>query len=141
MSWDDIFLNIASMLSTKSKYNGSHIGCVLVKDKRILSIGINGYASSVDDSFFNNLPREDRLKYAIHAEENALLNAAKFGTVVEGATAYVTHHPCASCASKLRQSGISEIVYRDDETMTEDFRKFWIDKNIEMLGVDIRGVK
>ena len=94
-----------------SKDPSTKVGCVIAdQDFRILSTGYNGFATGIKDLSERLEDRETKLKLTIHAEENALLFAR--GPVV-GATCYVTHPPCASCAAKLIQAGIRHIITTD----------------------------
>ena len=99
-----------------------HIGAVIVKDKRILTTGYNGAPSGVESCAEKgeclrkklNIPSGTRheLCYAVHAEQNAIAQAAKLGISVEGATLYCTHQPCVICAKMIINSGISKVVFK-----------------------------
>lgn len=108
--WDWRFIDLAENVSTWSKDPNRKVGCVLVQGKRDISKGYNGFPESLSDSLerFTNPAFKDRV--IIHAEWNAVINAARFGVPVEGATAYVTYHPCARCASILIQAGVKKII-------------------------------
>lgn len=108
--WDLRFLRIAHEVSTWSKDPGTKVGCVIVNDRRILSTGYNGFPKSISDSLDRYRNREYKLSITIHAESNAILNAAKNGTKVDGATLYVTFPPCSQCASAIVQAGITRVV-------------------------------
>lgn len=103
--WDERFSELAALVATWSKDPSTKVGAVIVDQKnRIVSIGFNGYPHGIincDDE------RDERLRKTIHAEENALLFA---GRDVEGFTIYVTHPPCARCAAKIIQMGITRVV-------------------------------
>jgi len=109
-NWDRRFLRIAEEVKTWSKDPGTKVGCVLVNDRRILSTGYNGFPSSISDDIERYANREYKLRVTIHAESNAILNAAKNGTRVEGSTLYVTFPPCSQCASAVIQAGISKVI-------------------------------
>ena len=99
------------------------VGAVIVKDKRILTTGYNGASSGIMSCKDKgeclrkklNIPSGTRaeLCYAVHAEQNAIVQAAKLGVSVEGATIYVTHQPCSICAKMIINSGIKRIVYKE----------------------------
>ena len=108
--WDRRFLRIAEEVRQWSKDPGTKVGCVLVKDRRILSTGYNGFPPSISDDLSRYSDREFKLRITIHAEKNAILNAAKNGTKVEDSTLYVTFPPCSQCASAVIQAGISHVV-------------------------------
>ena len=111
--WHNRFMKIAHEVADWSKDPSTKVGCVIVdSEKRIISVGYNGFPRGVDD-------HEDRLndrsvKYLMvqHAEANAITNAASInaGERLKGATAYVTHHPCSNCAGLLIQAGVNNIV-------------------------------
>jgi len=98
------------MVKNWSKDPVKKVGCVLAKDKRDISKGYNGFPSGLSDNLHRLSNPDFKGRVIIHAETNAILNAAKFGVCTEGCTAYVTFHPCASCASQLIQAGVSKIV-------------------------------
>lgn len=104
--WDTRFIDLAKLVAGWSKDPSTQVGAVIVdKDKRIVSTGFNGFPQGVDDE---STEREIKLLRTIHAEENALLFARRD---VTGMTVYVTRPPCARCAAKLIQSGVSRVVY------------------------------
>jgi dCMP deaminase len=104
--WDTRFIDLAKLVASWSKDPSTQVGAVIVdKDKRIVSTGFNGFPQGVDDE---STEREIKLLRTIHAEENALLFARRD---VTGMTVYVTRPPCARCAAKLIQSGVSRVVY------------------------------
>jgi dCMP deaminase len=86
---------------------------VLVKDRRIISSGYNGLPASLSDSLDRYSNRDFKLATIIHAEKNSIFNAAKNGSSSEGATAYVTLHPCSQCASALIQAGVEKVICPD----------------------------
>ena len=96
-----------------SKDPSTKCGCVLVKDRRIISTGYNGLPASLSDSFDRYSDRDFKLATIIHAEKNAIFNAAKNGSSSEGATAYVTWPPCSQCASALIQAGVEKVICPD----------------------------
>ena len=107
-SWESYFRDIVLCTSTRSSCHRLHVGCILVKDNRIISQGYNG--------FLSNHPHEsvvinDHEIATIHAEQNALIYAVKNHTSVEGATLYVTLSPCLSCARIILTMGIKRVVY------------------------------
>lgn len=112
--WDKRFFKIAEEVSTWSKDPGTKVGCVLVDDnKRILSTGYNGFPAGFNDSLIESMSRDKKLAFTIHAEVNAIINAAKNGVNIEGSTAYVTFHPCTNCISALINAGITIIFCPD----------------------------
>ena len=99
-----------------------HIGAVIVRDKRILTTGYNGAPSGVKSCTekkeclrrIKEIPSGtcQEICYAVHAEQNAICQAAKLGISVQGATLYCTHQPCVICAKMIINSGISKVIYK-----------------------------
>lgn len=127
-SWEEYFLEIAKEVSKRStclRYQG---GCLIVKDRRIISTGYNGQPSGTEHCINVGCIREkNRLldgemeEYCrgIHAEANAIVQAAKYGVSVEGAVVYSTHKPCFSCVKVLINSGIKEVNFEIDNSSNE----------------------
>ena len=113
----DIFMELAVNLAGKSHCIKQHVGAVLTKDTRIISIGYNGPPSGThncDEEWpETGCSRDSKggCSLAIHAEQNALLYAVKNNTSVEGATLYVTLSPCLACARIIYTMGIKKVVY------------------------------
>jgi dCMP deaminase len=108
--WDERFIRIAHEVASWSKDPGTTVGAVLVQDKRILATGYNGFPSGIDDNLSRYVDREVKLAYTVHAEVNALLNAAKNGARTEGSFLYTTFHPCVNCAASVIQGGIKRVI-------------------------------
>lgn len=121
--WDSRFIDMAKLVSGWSSCHrdGRQVGAVIVKDKRILTTGYNGAPSGVFNCRDKGVCMRDEkgiksgtcqeLCYAVHAEQNAIIQAAKMGISVDGATIYVTHQPCSICTKMIINSGIKRIVY------------------------------
>jgi len=119
-TWDEYFLDIARLVATRSTCLRRQVGAVLVKDKRILATGYNGPPSGLSHCLDVGCLREKmgipsgerhELCRGLHAEQNAILQAAFHGISIKGATLYCTHHPCIICSKMLINAGISKIVY------------------------------
>jgi len=115
--FDDIYMELAVNLAKRSHCIKRHVGAVLTKDTRIISIGYNGPPSGThncDEEWPEvGCPRDSKggCSLAIHAEQNAILYAVKNKTSVEGATLYVTLSPCLACARIIYSMGISKVIY------------------------------
>ena len=120
--WDRRFLRIAEEVQSWSKDPSTKCGCVLVKNRRILSTGYNGLPANLSDSLDRYQNREFKLATIIHAEKNAIFNAAKNGSTTEGSTAYVTWPPCSQCASALIQAGITKVVCPNPKSAPDRWR-------------------
>ena len=119
-SWDDYFLEIANLVATRSTCLRRKVGAVIVKDKRILATGYNGAPQGLPHCLDIgclreklNIPRGERheLCRGIHAEQNAIIQAATSGTNIEGSILYSTHFPCSLCMKMIINSGIRKIFY------------------------------
>lgn len=127
--WDRRFLRIAEEVRLWSKDPGTKVGCVLVNERRIISTGYNGFPQTISDDLERYIDREYKLSVTVHAEKNAILNAAKNGTKVEGSTLYVTFPPCSQCASAVIQAGVAKVVCPDPATAPERWRSNFIAAN------------
>jgi dCMP deaminase len=116
-AFDDIFMELAVNLAKRSHCVKRHVGAVLTKDTRIISIGYNGPPSGThncDEEFPEvGCPRDSKggCSLALHAEQNAILYAVKNKTSVDGATLYVTLSPCLACARIIYTMGINKVIY------------------------------
>ena len=110
--WDSYFMKIAFAVSERSTWDRAFVGCVLVIDKRILTTGFNGSpAGQSHCDEIGHLLVDGHCVRTIHAETNAIIQAALHGVSTKGATCYVTHLPCIHCTKALINAGISRIVY------------------------------
>ena len=127
--WDRRFLRIAEEVRLWSKDPGTKVGCVLVNERRIISTGYNGFPQTISDDLERYIDRDFKLSITVHAEKNAILNAAKNGTKVEGSTLYVTFPPCSQCASAVIQAGVAKVVCPDPASAPERWRNNFIAAN------------
>lgn len=123
--WDLRFMNLAETVAEWSScfQPNRHVGAVVVKDKRILTTGYNGASSNIESCAERGecLRRKRNIAsgtmqevcYAVHAEQNAIIQAAKLGISLEGATMYVTHQPCVICTRMILNSGIKKVIYKN----------------------------
>ncbi len=123
--WDDRFMQMADVIASwASCYKANRkIGAVIVKNKRIMTTGYNGAPAGVKTCVERGECLREKLGiasgtkheicYATHAEQNAIIQAAKLGVSIDGATLYCTHQPCVICAKMIINSGIKRIVYRE----------------------------
>ena len=137
--WDNRFMEVADLVASWSScfQENRQVGAVIALNKRILTTGYNGASSGVKSCKERGvcLRRElgipsgtrHEVCYATHAEQNAIIQAARLGLSVDGATLYCTHQPCVICAKMIINSGIKRIVYR--EGYPDEF-------NLNVLGED-----
>lgn len=121
--WDERFIELAFQIAEWSScYKPERkVGAVIVRNKRILTTGYNGAPAGMDSCMEREVCMRNELGirsgerhelcYAIHAEQNAIIQAAKLGVSIDGATIYCTHQPCAICAKMIINAGIERIVY------------------------------
>ena len=119
-AWDNYFLDIADLVSRRSTCLRRRVGAVLVRDKRILATGYNGAPRGIAHCLDVGCLREElgvpsgerhELCRAIHAEQNAIIQAALHGISIEGATLYCTHQPCILCAKMMINAQVKKVVY------------------------------
>tara|TARA_B100001093_G_scaffold484687_1_gene518352 strand:+ start:294 stop:737 length:444 start_codon:yes stop_codon:yes gene_type:complete len=111
IDWDTYFMSIAFLIASRSNCDRLHVGCVLVKDTRIISVGYNGFLSKVPHKSY---VRDGHEMATVHSEQNAISDCARRGVNCADATAYITHYPCINCFKILIASGIKNILYHDD---------------------------
>ncbi len=133
-SWDEYFMEIAHVIAKRSNCSRRHVAAVIVKERYILSTGYNGTPHGVRNCFDGGCPRcaghaksgthlDECL--CVHAEQNAICQAALYGIAVEGATIYVTISPCLTCAKLIINAGIKEVVYGGDYAFQDEVKKMF----------------
>ena len=111
LDWDRYFMSIAILGSTRSTCNRLKVGCVVVKNNRLVSMGYNGF---LPNSKHVSRIRDNHEQSTVHAEQNAISDAASRGVSVNNCTAYITHYPCINCFKILVAAGIKNIIYLND---------------------------
>lgn len=124
LNWDEYFMSIALLASCRSPCSRLHVGSVIVKENRLISMGYNGYISGAPHV---SRVTNDHEQSIIHSEINAITDCAKRGTSLNDAKIYVTHYPCINCFRSIAASNIKEIVYLND---------YKNDPIIELLAMD-----
>ena len=110
-SWLEYFKQIVTVTATRSPCERLQVGCLLVKDNRIISQGYNGF---LPDCPHKSIIRDNHEQATVHAEQNAIADCAKRGVPCLDSIAYITHYPCIICCRILLASGIKEIKYIED---------------------------
>jgi dCMP deaminase len=130
-TWEEYFMEITRLVSSRSTCRRRRVGAVLVKDKRILASGYNGAPSGLPHCLdvgclreLNRIPSGERheLCRGLHAEQNVIIQAARHGIPIQGATLYCTTMPCNICAKMIINAGISTVYFEegyDDELSRE----------------------
>jgi dCMP deaminase len=111
IDWDDYFISTALLISCRSSCERLHVGCVLVKNNRIISAGYNGFISGAPH---NSIVVNNHEQATVHAEMNAISDCAMRGVNTNDAIAYITHYPCINCFKILISAGIKTIKYLND---------------------------
>jgi dCMP deaminase len=122
-SWDEYFMTITGVVASRSTCLRRQVGSVIVRDNRILSTGYNGAPAGLRHCLEVGCLRQRRgipsgerheLCRGLHAEQNALIQAAVYGIAIQGACFYVTHQPCVLCAKMMANAGIKKVVFAGD---------------------------
>jgi dCMP deaminase len=133
-SWDEYFMATAILMATRSNCERLHVGCVLVaageRKNRLVAAGYNGYLPGTPHV---SRVRDGHEQATVHAEQNAVADAARRGSPLAGCTAYLTHYPCVNCAKMLAAAGIAEVKYRADYRNDPLVAKLMADAGVAML--------
>lgn len=144
-SWDEYFMNIAKIVSSRANCIKRKIGAVIVKDKRVISTGYNGTPRGVKNCYEGGCPRCNSFTesgknlescFCSHAEENAIVQAAYHGVSVKGGVLYTTYSPCLYCSKMIINAGIVEVVYNEQYPLAEDALEL-----LKAAGVKIRAMR
>ncbi len=129
--WEEYFMNIADQVATRSTCDRKFVGAVIVKDKTILSTGYNGSIRGIEHcDEIGHLMENDHCVATVHAEANAIIQAAKNGVKIDGSEIYITASPCWHCFKLIANSGIKKIYYKEfyrDERIKEYAEKAGIE--------------
>lgn len=121
-SWDEYFMGLANQVAERTTCLRRGVGAIIVKDRRILATGYNGVPTGLAHCAETGCLRQQlgvpsgqrhEICRGLHAEQNAIVQAARFGTDIDGATIYINTQPCVVCAKMLINSGITEVVYQN----------------------------
>lgn len=124
--WDERWMAIAKLVATPlfSKDRSRQVAAVVVtQDNELVTIGWNGFARGIDDNVECRHERPEKYEWTVHAEENALLNAARRGIATRGCKVYLPWYPCHKCANSMVQAGISEIITIEPDWNDPTFAK------------------
>jgi len=118
-SWQAYFTTLVQHVSTRSPCNRLKVGCLIVRDNRIISQGYNGFLPGLPHT---SVVVDNHEIATIHAEQNALTDCAKRGVSCDKSVAYITHYPCLNCAKLLYSAGIKDIYYIEDYKNSSQLR-------------------
>jgi len=110
-TWEEYFKDLTLLAATRSSCQRLHVGCILVRENRIIAQGYNGYLPGAEHK---QIMRNGHEMGTVHAEQNAIADCAQRGVSCKDSTAYITHYPCVNCMKILCAAGISEIKYIDN---------------------------
>jgi dCMP deaminase len=135
-TWDDYFIKIALAVAERSTCDRAHVGAVLVRDKRILTTGFNGSPAGLPHcDYAGHLLVDGHCVRTIHAETNAIIQAALHGVSTKDATCYVTHFPCINCTKSLINAGVTRIVYLNNYRVDKNAQDFCAGAGVEVTSV------
>jgi dCMP deaminase len=139
-SWTEYYIGLLPAIASKSKDPSTKVGCVIVgPNNNVISTGFNGFPKRVQDNpveFAHRYERPAKYTFTVHAEVNAVANAAAHGIATQGATAYISWPPCAECAKVLIQAGIARIVFdkrNPDDRISNHRSGYTCDPNAPIL--------
>lgn len=145
-SWDKYFLEICKTVANRSTCDRGKVGAVIVKNKHILSTGYAGspkglpHCDEIGHEFKDVTHEDGRISQhcvrTVHAEQNAICQAACFGVAVEGSTIYCTMTPCYTCAKMIINSGIKRVVAENDYHAGDDTKRVFKEANIQFEIID-----
>lgn len=131
VDWDEYFMNIARVVASRSTCERKFVGAVIVRDKTILSTGYNGSIRKLEHCMeVGHMMENDHCVATIHAEANAIIQAAKNGVCIDGGTIYTTASPCWPCFKLIANAGLKRICYGEfyrDERIFDIARKLEIE--------------
>ena len=133
-SWDTYFMATALLIASRSNCERLRVGCVIVSSgvqkNRIIAAGYNGFLPGAPH---NSRVRDGHEQATVHAEQNAICDAARRGVSLEGATAYITHFPCINCAKIISAAGIRSIKYHSDYRNDELVREILAESKVRLF--------
>ncbi len=139
-TWDAYFMRLASVAATRSNCIKRHIGAIITQDQRLISTGYNGTPKGIKNCFEGGCPRCMGMAdsgsalgecLCVHAEENAILQAACHGISIKGSTLYTTFCPCSYCAKSIINAGIAKVVYSESYAMDKVTRALFSEAGVE----------
>lgn len=112
--WNNYFMGLAEQASTMATCDRLHVGCVVVKDRRVIATGFNGSVRGADhcDDVGHLMNETGHCIRTVHAEQNAIIDCARRGVCTDGSVAYCTHEPCEHCTRTLVQAGVKKVYFK-----------------------------
>ena len=115
-SWNEYFMTMSYLISKRSTCSKLQVGCVIIKNNRVISTGYNGHIASTDHI---SIIRDNHEMATLHAEMNAVCDSSKRGVSILDSIVYVSHFPCLNCTKILIAAGVKEIIYGEDYSNDE----------------------
>ena len=132
VEWPEYFMSIALLASCRSPCERLHVGSVIVKNNRIISMGYNGF---IPGAAHISRVQDNHEQSIIHSEINAITDCAKRGTSLDGATIYITHYPCPNCFRSIAASNIKTIYYLNNYNNNPIVKELANDSNIQLIQI------
>ena len=129
-SWEEYFKTIVENTAKRSSCHRLQVGCLLVRDNRIISQGYNGFLPGTPHE---SIVENNHEQATVHAEQNAIANCARRGISVNGAEIYITHFPCINCFKIICASGIKQIKYSEDYKNSDVVKQLLKSNNISII--------
>jgi len=133
ISWNEYFAEFAKLTAKRSPCNRLNVGCILVKDNRVIATGYNGFLPNAPHK---SIVRDNHEQATVHAEQNCIADCAKRGVNTNNSIAYITHYPCINCYKILVASGIKEIYYLNDYKNDNLITVINEDLNIKLIKIN-----
>lgn len=130
LNWDEYFMSIALLASCRSPCERLHVGSVIVKNNRIVSMGYNGF---IPGAAHKSRVKDNHEQSIIHSEINAITDCAKRGASLDGSKIYITHYPCINCFRSIAACGIKDIYYLHNYKNDPTINDLAHDSNITLI--------
>ncbi len=132
-TWDEYFMEIARQVAQRSTCPRASVGAVIVRERRILTTGYNGAPEGLLHCLEAGcIIEDDHCQRSLHAEQNAIIQAALHGVSIAGGTTYITHQPCNTCAKMIINAGLKRVIYAG-EYPDELARNFLAEAGVELV--------
>lgn len=132
-TWDEYFMRIASQVAQRSTCPRASVGAVIVRERRILTTGYNGAPEGLLHCLEAGcIIEDDHCQRSLHAEQNAIIQAALYGVSISGGTIYITHQPCNTCAKMIINAGLKRVIYAG-EYPDELARNFLAEAGVDLI--------
>ena len=133
LNWNEYFMAIALLASQRSSCDRLHVGCIIVKNNRLLCMGYNGF---IQGGPHTSRIRNNHEQCTVHAEQNAVSDAASRGVSISNAIAYITHFPCINCFKTLVSANIRTIYYNSDYKNDPIVKEMAVENNIQIIKIN-----